>query len=72
MCPYKVNTFIGGLNGSICPIFGIKHKESFVDQLDLLLLITYWAISGDRIETITKPIHQSIARKLLKVLFRSA
>ena len=25
--PYKVNIFMGGFNGSICPIVGINHKE---------------------------------------------
>ena len=48
------------------------NARCYIGQLDLLLLINYKAIPENQIETILKPIHQSIARKLLKVLIRPA
>ena len=69
---YKVNTFIRGAKWVHLPYIWHQTQGSYVGQLDLLFLITYWAISENQIETIAKPIHQSIAMKLLKVLFTSA
>ena len=49
-----------------------QMQGSYIGQLDLLPLINYRDIPEDQIETITKLIHQSMARKLLEVPIMSA
>ena len=48
-----------------------SNARSYIGQLDLLLLINYWAIPEDQIGTIVKPLHQIIVWISLKILIRS-
>ena len=48
MGPYKVNTFIGAKCVNL-PYIWHQMQGGYVGQLDLLQLITYWAIPEDQI-----------------------
>ena len=71
LCPYKVNTFMGDLMGQFA-LYLASNTRMLYRSTWPTFLINYTVIPEDKIETKAKPIPQSIARKLLEVLIRSA
>ena len=46
--------------GKIC-LYLASNERVYIGQFDLFLLINYWSIPEDQLETITKSIHQGIS-----------